>query len=448
LWSNRLTQSSFDGYSENRVDVVRISNLRWWIGGLLAAASGLAYVDRQTLPIVIAEIQKTIRISDQQFAHLQFVFLLAYGIMYAGGGRITDALGTRWGYIVFIVWWSTANLLQGAVSTFSGLALGLFLLGMGEGGCFPAASKAISEWFPAKERSIAFGIFNAGSGLGATLAPPFIAAIILTLNWRCVFFITGAMGFVWAAFWLRLYFPPSSHKRLTEAEREHLRETRAPESGAAEPISWIGLFRYRQLWGMVGAKVLSDSAWFFLISWLPKYLYDVRHLNTRAIGYYAWIPYAWAAIGSLVGGWLSSYLIRRNLSVDASRKICLGISAACMPVSLLISISPLAITIVFFSLAMMSHQFWSTIIYSAVTDIFPTAIVGSVSGLLGSVGAFGGMLLNLVAGLLLGIYHNYVLIFVVLGLLHPVSFVIILAVVRRIEPIGHNRRYLQMESLA
>jgi MFS transporter, ACS family, hexuronate transporter len=428
--------------------VVRIPNLRWWIGGLLAAASGLAYVDRQTLPIVIAEIEKTIRISDQQFAHLQFLFLLAYGIMYAGGGRITDALGTRWGYIVFIVWWSTANLLQGTVSTVFGLGLGLFMLGMGEGGCFPAASKAISEWFPAKERSMAFGIFNAGSGLGATLAPPFIAAIILTLNWRCVFFITGALGFVWAALWLWLYFPPSAHKRLTEAECDYLRETRAPEAAAAQPISWLGLFRYRQLWGMVGAKVLSDSAWFFLISWLPKYLYDVRHLNTRAVGYYAWIPYAWAAIGSLVGGWLSSYLIRRKFSVDASRKICLGISAACMPVSLLISISPLAITIVFFSLAMMSHQFWSTIIYSAVTDIFPTAIVGSVSGLLGSVGAFGGMLFNLLAGLLLGMYHNYVLIFVVLGLLHPLSFLIILAVVRKIEPIGNTRRYLRMESLA
>jgi MFS transporter, ACS family, hexuronate transporter len=428
--------------------VVRIPNLRWWIGGLLAAASGLAYVDRQTLPIVIAEIEKTIRISDQQFAHLQFLFLLAYGIMYAGGGRITDALGTRWGYIVFIVWWSTANLLQGTVSTVFGLGLGLFMLGMGEGGCFPAASKAISEWFPAKERSMAFGIFNAGSGLGATLAPPFIAAIILTLNWRCVFFITGALGFVWAALWLWLYFPPSAHKRLTEAECGYLRETRAPEAAAAQPISWLGLFRYRQLWGMVGAKVLSDSAWFFLISWLPKYLYDVRHLNTRAVGYYAWIPYAWAAIGSLVGGWLSSYLIRRKFSVDASRKICLGISAACMPVSLLISVSPLAITIVFFSLAMMSHQFWSTIIYSAVTDIFPTAIVGSVSGLLGSVGAFGGMLFNLLAGLLLGMYHNYVLIFVVLGLLHPLSFLIILAVVRKIEPIGNTRRYLRMESLA
>lgn len=424
--------------------MARIPNLRWWIAGLLAAASGLAYVDRQTLPIVIGEIQKTIRINDQQFAHLQFLFLLAYGIMYAGGGKITDALGTRWGYIVFIVWWSSANILQGTVSTVSGLGLGLFMLGMGEGGCFPAASKAISEWLPAKERSIAFGIFNAGSGMGATLAPPFIAAILLTLNWRWVFYITGAIGFIWAAFWLWLYFPPSCHKRLTDAERGYLREACATEAGAVEQISWMGLFRYRQFWGMVGAKTLSDSAWFFLISWLPKYLYDVRHLNTRAIGYYAWIPYAWAALGSLIGGWLSSHLIRRKFSVDASRKICLGISAACMPVSLLISISPLTITIVFFSLAMMSHQFWSTIIYSAVTDIFPTAVVGSVSGLLGSAGAFGGMLFNLLAGVLLAMYHNYLLIFVILGLLHPLSFLIILTVVRKIEPIGNNRNQLLM----
>lgn len=427
--------------------MARIGNLRWWIVGLLAAASGLAYVDRQTLPIVIGEIQKTIRIDDQQFAHLQFLFLLAYGIMYAGGGKITDALGTRWGYIVFIVWWSTANLLQGTVSTLFGLSLGLFMLGMGEGGCFPAASKAISEWLPAKERSIAFGIFNAGSGIGATLAPPVIAAILLTLNWRWVFYITGAIGFVWAALWLWLYFPPSQHKRLTEVERDYLREARANEAGAVKQISWIGLFRYRQFWGMVGAKILSDSAWFFLISWLPKYLYDVRHLNTRSVGYYAWIPYAWAALGSLVGGWLSSHLIRRKFSVDASRKICLGVSAACLPVSMLISISPLAITIVFFSLAMLGHQFWSTIVYSAITDIFPTAVVGSVSGLLGSVGAFGGMLFNLLAGLLLATYHNYVLIFIILGLLHPVSFVIILTVVRRIEPIKDTRGLLKKEAL-
>lgn len=419
----------------------RIPNLRWWIAGLLAAASALAYVDRQTLPIVVGEIEKTIPISDQQFAHLQFMFLLAYGIMYAGGGKITDMLGARWGYVIFIVWWSSANIMQGTVSSVYGLGAGLFLLGIGEGGCFPAASKAISEWFPPKERSIAFGMFNAGSGIGATLAPPFIAAIVLSFGWRWVFFITGAIGFIWAVIWINLYYPPERHKRITVAEHSFLREALSVPDGAAQRISWAGLFRFRQTWGLVGAKILSDSAWFFLISWLPKYLLDVRHLNTKSIGYYAWIPYAWAAVGSLFGGWLSSYLIRRKFSVDASRKICLGITAACMPVSLLITISPLTITIVFFSLAMLSHQFWSTIIYSVVTDIFPTGVVGSVSGLLGAVGAFGGMLFNLLAGLLLGTYHSYTMIFIILGLLHPLSLIIILLVVRKIEPLGNSGSY-------
>ena len=421
--------------------MARIPNLRWWIAGLLAAASGLAYVDRQTLPIVVGEIEKTIPITDQQFAHLQFMFLLAYGIMYAGGGKITDMLGARWGYVVFIVWWSAANVMQGTVSSVYGLGAGLFLLGIGEGGCFPAASKAISEWFPPKERSIAFGMFNAGSGIGATLAPPFIAAIVLSFNWRWVFFITGAIGFIWAVVWINLYYPPERHKRITETEHSFLKEALSVPVGSAQRISWAGLFRFRQTWGMVGAKILSDSAWFFLISWLPKYLFDVRHLNTKSIGYYAWIPYAWAAFGSLFGGWLSSYLIRRKFSIDASRKICLGITAACMPVSLLITISPLTITIVFFSLAMLSHQFWSTIIYSVVTDIFPTGVVGSVSGLLGAVGAFGGMLFNLLAGLLLATYHSYTLIFMILGLLHPLSLIIILLVVRKIEPLGNSGSY-------
>ncbi len=412
-----------------------IPNLRWWIAGLLAAASALAYVDRQTLPVVIGEIQKTISITDLQFSRLQFMFLLAYGIMYAGSGKIADLLGARWGYAVFIVWWSTANLMQGTVSSIFGLGFGLFLLGIGEGGCFPAAAKAIAEWFPAKERSLAFGIFNAGSGIGATIAPPFIAIIVLGLNWRWVFFITGAIGFAWAAVWLTLYYPPSLHKRLTEAERGYLKKALPVKAVAGIRVSWTNLLQLKQLWGLLAAKVLSDSAWYFLIFWMPKYLYDVRHLNIRSIAYYAWIPYAWAALGSLLGGWLSSYLMHRKVSLDASRKICLGISAACMPISLLITISPLSIAIVFFSLAMLCHQFWSTTIQTLTVDIFPSSVVGSVAGLLGAVGAFGGMLFNLIAGILLTAYHSYVLIFAILGVLHPLSFVIILLVVRRIEPV-------------
>ena len=365
------------------------------------------------------------------------MFLLAYGIMYAVSGKITDVLGARWGYTVFIVWWSAANLMQGTVSSIFGLGAGLFLLGIGEGGCFPAAAKAISEWFPAKERSLAFGIFNAGSGIGATIAPPFIALIVLGLNWRWVFFITGAIGFAWAALWLILYYPPAAHKRLTDPERTYLAESLPVKAVARMVIPWNSLFKLRQLWGLLAAKVLSDSAWYFLIFWMPKYLYDVRHLNIKSIGVYAWIPYAFAALGSLTGGWLSSYLIRRHVSLDASRKICLGVSAACMPLSLLITVSPLAIAIVFFSLAMLGHQFWSTIVQTLVVDMFPSPVVGSVAGLLGAVGAFGGMLFNLLAGNLLTAYHSYVLIFIILGLLHPLSFAIILLVVRKIRPVAN-----------
>jgi len=419
----------------------RIPNLRWWIAGLLATASALAYVDRQTLPVVIGEIQKTIPITDQQYGNLQSMFLLAYGAMYVVGGKLADTLGARWGYFVIIVWWSAANLMQGAVSSVFGLGLGLFLLGLGEGGGFPTAAKAISEWFSAQERSLAFGICNAGSGLGATIAPPLIAAIVLRLNWRWVFFITGATGFVWAVCWLGMYYPPARHKRITDPERIFLTEV-LPGRGVASPrVSWTDLFHFRQIWGLVAAKFLSDSAWFFLIFWLPKYLADVRHLNIKSIGYFAWIPYALASLGSLLGGWLSSYLVQRRLSVDASRKICLGISAACMPLSLLVTVSPLSFTIVFFSLAMLGHQSWSTIIQTLTADMFPSTIVGSVAGLLGAAGAFGGMLFNLIVGALLTAYQSYTLIFAILGLLHPLSFVIILLVVRNITPVINPKIY-------
>ena len=423
----------------------RIPKLRWWIAGLLAAASALAYVDRQTLPVVIGEIQKTIPITDQQYGNLQFMFLLAYGVMYIVGGKLADTLGARWGYFVIIVWWSAANLMQGAVSSVFGLGAGLFMLGLGEGGAFPAAAKALSEWFSAKERSIAFGICNAGSGLGATIAPPLIAAIVLRLNWRWVFFITGASGFVWALCWLGMYHPPARHQRLTDPERDFLAEM-IPARAESPRLSWTDLFRLRQVWGLVAARFCSDAAWFFLIFWIPKYLADVRHLNIKSIGYFAWIPYALATLGSLLGGWLSSYLVKRQLSVDVSRKICLGLSAACMPLSLLITVSPLSVTIVFFSLAMLGHQSWSTIMQTLNADMFPSASVGSVAGLVGAAGAFGGMLFNVFAGALLTAYHSYAIIFSITGLLHPLGFVIILLVVRKIKPVVSPKVYETKEA--
>jgi MFS transporter, ACS family, aldohexuronate transporter len=421
-----------------KLNMSGIRNLRWWIAGLLAAVTALNYLDRQSLPVVVTELQKTIPLTDQQYSELQFLFLLAYGIMYALGGRIVDLLGTRRGYALMTVWWSAATLLHGTVTSVFGLGVSRFLLGLGEGGGFPGSAKAVSEWFPPKERSLAFGIFNTGSAVGAVVAPPLIAAIVLDLSWRWVFFLTGAAGFIWVIAWLGLYELPGRHKLITAPERELIQKSlatseRAP--GNAPQIRWLSLFRYRQVWGLVFAKFLSDSAWFFFIFWLPKYLADVRHLDIKGIGYYAWIPYAFAGAGSFTGGWLSSYLIRRNLTIDRSRKIALAVSAAMMPASLLIAASPLSLAILFFGLAMFGHQFWSTIMQTLPADLFPSQVVGSVAGIQGAVGSFGGMLFNLLVGALLAAGYGYAVVFFISGLLHPASFVILLFLVRKVEPV-------------
>jgi len=382
---------------------------------MLAAATALNYLDRQTLPVVIGEIQKDIPLDNEQFGRLQSLFLLAYGIMYAVGGRIMDWLGTRTGYALMIIFWSAANFCQGLVSSVIGLGVFRFLLGVGEGGGFPGSAKAVSEWFPARERSFAFGIFNTGSSVGAVIAPPLIALIVLYFNWRWVFFATGAIGIAWACVWLKYY--------------------KTPDTSIAAPVArvrWVDLLRYRQIWGLIAAKFLSDSAWFFFIFWLPKYLNDERALNIKQIGYYAWIPYAFAGAGSFVGGWLSGALLGRQLTLDKARKITLGMSAALMPVALLIVPSPLSLAIVFFSTAMLAHQFWSTIVQTLAADLFPPEMVGSVAGLMGAAGSLGATLFSFLAGSIIARY-GYAPVFFLAGIVHPISFVVILLVVRRIE---------------
>jgi ACS family hexuronate transporter-like MFS transporter len=364
-------------------------------------------------------------------------FLLAYGIMYAAGGKIMDMLGTRMGYAIMIVWWSFANMLQGLVSSVLGLGFARFFLGIGEGGGFPGSAKAVSEWFPPKERSFAFGIFNTGSSLGAVVAPPLIALIAVSLSWRWVFIIFGTAGLIWALCWYFIYNVPAKNKFITDDEKKYIEESisqsKTDNKAVHEAtIPWIDLFKYRKLWGLLLIKLFSDSAWYFFIFWLPKYLGDIRNLNIKEIGYYAWIPYAFAGVGSFVGGWLSSFLISRNVSLDTSRKIALGIAASCLPVSLLITNAPLGTAIVFFSIAMLGHQFWSTIVQTLAADIFPSSSVGSVAGLMGAVGSFGAILFNLLVGILVTNY-GYSPVFILAGMMHPLSFILALLVIRKIE---------------
>lgn len=405
---------------------------------MVALATAINYLDRQNLPVAVSEIRKTIPLSDGQYGMINSLFLLAYGTMYAVGGRLLDILGTRTGYAIMVLWWSLANMLHGLVSSVTGLGAARFLLGIGEGGGFPGSAKAVSEWFPARERSFAFGIFNTGSSLGAVIAPPLIALIITAFNWRWAFVVTGLLGLIWVIAWLRIYSVPAKSKFITTEEKEYLEKSMEEDTAASHPASsgipWLSLFKYRKVWGLMTVKFLTDAGWFFFIFWLPKYLNDVRGLDISGIGAYAWIPYAFAGGGSFIGGWLSSFLLKRNLSLDRSRKISLGIAAVLLPASLLIADASLNMAILFFSMAMFGHQFWSTILQTLAADIFPSKVVGSVSGLMGCIGTYGAMLFSLAIGFIIGEY-SYGPAFIIAGLLHPLSFVLVFIIIKKIEPV-------------
>jgi ACS family hexuronate transporter-like MFS transporter len=415
-------------------------SLRWKMAYLITAAIAISYFDRQTLPIAINAIQREIPVSNIQFSHLQASFLAAYALMYAGSGKLIDVLGTRRGFLLIMLWWSVACACQGLATSVSLLAVSLFLLGMGEGGGFPAATKAIAEWFPAGERSTAMGLMNAGTAVGAVAAPPLIALTLAHLSWRWVFFLSGTVGLIWTVWWIRDYQPAASHPHLSPGERDELSEVLAPQADSRNQLRWIDLFRYPQVSGLVLAKFLSDAAWYFYIFWLPKYLYDVHHFNTKEVGYFAWIPYAAAGGGSLMGGWFSSELIRRGFSLSLSRKIALGVSAGVMPSILLVMHVPVDFVIVVFSVAFAGQQSWSTLVMTLPSDIVPASVVGSFAGLVGFGGAMGGIVFGLVVGELLGHGFGYGPVFAIVSVLHLIGFCVILLTNRVIGPIDFRAK--------
>ncbi len=326
--------------------------LRWRIAILVSVAIAISYLDRQTLPVAVSAIARDIPLSNQRFSALQSAFLLSYALMYIGGGKLVDTLGTRIGFAVIMTFWSLANASHALATSFAMLMVSRFLLGMGEGGGFPAATRAVAEWFPAKERATAMGIINAGTAVGAVIAPPLIVLVLSYSGWRWIFVVTGGLGLLWTWWWISSYFSPANHPEPMVREQF----ASASEAQDSEPRPrWFDLLRIRESWGLVSAKFLSDAAWYFYLFWLPKYLYDARGFDVRAVGTFAWIPYAAAGVGCLLGGWFSSYLVKRQFSLGVARKLALGLSAAVMPSILLVPRLPVAWALVIFSIA----YFWS-----------------------------------------------------------------------------------------
>jgi ACS family hexuronate transporter-like MFS transporter len=404
--------------------------VRWRIAVLVSAAIAVSYLDRQTLPVAVSAIGKDIPLSNQQFSTLQSAFLLSYAFMYAGGGKLTDTLGTRRGFTVIMIFWSLACMSHALALSFAMLAVSRFLLGMGEGGAFPAATRTVAEWFPPEERASAMGIINAGTAVGAVIAPPLIALTLQFLNWRWIFAISGALGLLWTAWWRQSYFSPAQSA-----------ETIA--SGSAESaayVRWIDLLGIREVWGMVTAKFLSDAAWYFYLFWLPKYLYDARGFDIKAIGAFAWIPYAAAGVGCLLGGWFSSYLVRREFSLSVARKLALGLSASVMPLVALVPYVAVSWAIVLFSVAYFGQQSWSTLVMVLPTDLLPRRVVGSVAGLVGFGGAMGGIAFGQLVGYLLDHGIGYRVVLASAGMLHVIAFIVILLTIPQFQPAAIERR--------
>jgi ACS family hexuronate transporter-like MFS transporter len=377
------------------------------------------------LPVAISAIEQAIPLNNQQFSWLQFAFLIPYALLYAGGGRLLDVLGTRKGFILIMLWWSGACALHGLATNFEVLLAARCLLGMGEGGAFPAATRVVAEWVPLNRRSTAMGIINAGTAVGSVLAPPLIGLVLMTSGWRIVFFAAGAAGLAWVAWWYAGYRGSNDVSGTMLDARLVARE-----------LSFLNIARMRRVQVLVFAKFMSDSAWYFYLFWLPKYLYDMRGFDVKHVSYYAWIPYAASGLGSFLGGWLSSTLLSRGLSLDFSRKFVLGLSALFMPLVMLVPHVPVGWALMLFSIAFFCQQSWSGLIMTLPADIFPLSAVGSVAGLVGFGGGIGGAIFAIVAGFLLGHGFGYGTLFIVVGTYHLIGFVAILLLGGRVQPLN------------
>lgn len=411
----------------------RIGRYRWKICALLFFATTINYVDRQVLGILAPYLQKIIGWNEAQYGYIVTAFQFAYALGLLISGGIIDRVGTRLGYSVSVVIWSLSSMAHSLVHTPFGFGVVRFFLGLGESGNFPSAIKTVSEWFPKKERATAIGIFNSGSNIGAVVAPMAVPWIALHLGWRWAFLLTGFADFTWLIFWLATYRRPEKQPRLSKEELAYIRSDAAP---ASIKVPWARLFRHRQTWTFAIGKFLTDPIWWFYLFWLPKYLVQSRGLTLADLAAPLIVIYLAADVGSLVGGWLSSFLLTKGWSPNRARKTVLFLCACCMlPILFISSIHNLWVVVGLIGLATGAHQGWSANLYTIVSDMFPERAVASVTGIGGMAGAIGGMLIASAAGLILQFTHHYYSLFLIAGSAYLAAFGLIQLISPKLQPL-------------
>jgi ACS family hexuronate transporter-like MFS transporter len=409
-----------------------IGKWRWIICALLFFATTVNYVDRAVLGVLAPTLRHDIGWTDQQYGYINAAFTLAYAIGFLFAGWFIDRVGTRIGYTVYLVVWSLAAAGHALARTPMGFGIARFALGIGESGNFPAAIKTVAEWFPKKERALATGIFNAGSNIGAILAPAVVPWIALKWHWQDAFIITGLSGIVWVLFWLPLYRRPGEHKRISQRELAHI------QSDPADPavrIPWLRLLGFKQTWAFAIGKFLTDSIWWFYLFWFPLFMADRFKVDLKNIGLPMITVYLLADVGSVAGGWFSSYLLGKGWTPNAARKTAMLVCALCiLPVAMAPRVENQWLAVWLVGIAAAAHQGFSANIFTITSDMFPRKAVGSVVGIGGFAGAMGGFFMNLGAGWLKQHTGSYVTMFTIAGFAYLVALGVIHLLVPRLEP--------------
>ena len=402
----------------------RIGNVRWTICAMLFAATSINYMDRQVIAILKPTLQHSIGMTEMGYGYVVDAFQIAYAIGLLAAGRFVDKVGTRIGYVIVMAVWSLSAMGHALASTAMEFGIARFCLGLGESGNFPAAIKTVAEWFPQSERSLATGIFNSGTNVGAVLAPLIVPWVTIRYGWHAAFLTTGIFSMLWIFWWYRNYRKPADHPTLTGRELRYIYKEAAAQMGPNVP--WIKLLGYRQTWAFAIGKFLTDPIWWFYLFWLPSYFSAKFHLDLSHLGLPLIVIYNVSAVGSIGGGWLPAPFRRLGLSATGARLASMLLCACLVvPIFTASSLTSEWAAIGLLSIAAGAHQGWSANLFTTVSDMFPRSAVGAVVGIGGMAGSAGGALLAFFAGHVLQRTHSYGVLFLIASSAYLLAFVFI-----------------------
>jgi ACS family hexuronate transporter-like MFS transporter len=386
-------------------------------------ATTINYLDRQVIGLLKDNLSEEFNWSEKDYSNIVMAFSAAYAIGLLVFGKIIDKVGTKTGYTISVIVWSIAAMAHGFAKSTLGFVLARTSLGLGEGGNFPAAVKAVAEWFPKRERALATGIFNSGTNVAAMAGPPLIAWIYTSYGWQEAFFWTGAIGFLWIVLWIIFYEVPARQKRLGKEEFDYIHSDAPDETDSGKPVGWRKMLGVRQTWSFVFGKMLTDPVWWFYLFWIPSFFNNTYGLDLKKSAIHISTVYVVSSFGSIFGGYLSGYFIRKGWPVYKSRKVAMFIFALCvLPVVLVQYMTDIWAAVALISLGAAAHQAWSANIYTIASDMFPKRAVSSIIGLGGMAGSVGGILFPFFVGWLLDYYGalgnktaGYNLLFIICG---------------------------------